>query len=63
MTKINQKNDGVSFVVKVFSPVSGELGQEKFFSNLTEAIEFKLSEQEWGYPCKVYRLVEFNEVS
>jgi len=54
--------NGTNFVVKVFSPVSGELGQEKLFSNLAEAIEFKLSEGEYGYPCKVYRLVEFQEV-
>ena len=52
----------INFIVKVYNPYTGELGGEKFFSNLAEAIEFKNSETTWGYPAKVYRLVEFQEV-
>ena len=52
----------INFIVKVYNPYTGELGGEKFFSNLAEAIEFKNSETTWGYPAKVYHLVEFHEV-
>jgi len=53
---------GSSFVVKVFNPITGELGAEKLFDNLVDAIEFKNSETSYGYPAKVYRFVEFHEV-
>jgi hypothetical protein len=52
-----------NFIVKVFNPITGQLGQEKLFNNLAEAIEFKNSETTWGYPAKVYRFVEFHEVN
>jgi len=52
-----------SFIVKVFSPVSGELGCEKLFSNLVEAIEYKIAESHAGGDVKIYHLVEFEEVS
>ena len=52
-----------NFIVKVFSPVSGELGCEKYFKNLIEAIEYKISEAHYGHVAKIYHLVEFQEVS
>jgi hypothetical protein len=51
-----------NFIVKVYNPVTGLLGQEKLFNNLVDAIEFKNKEEEWGYPTKCFRFVEFNEV-
>jgi len=53
---------GSSFVVKVFNPITGELGAERLFENLVDAIEFKNNETSYGYPAKVYHFVEFHEV-
>ena len=62
------RSNGLNFVVKYWFPQDHERHAGAFagsatFEVLAEAIEYKIRQEGWDRVAKVYRLVEFEEVS
>ena len=56
------RSNGPNFIVKTFND-EGRYGGCGYFETLTDAIEYKIRQEDCDRVAKVYRLVEFQEVS
>jgi hypothetical protein len=55
------RSNGPNFIVKTYND-EGRYGGCGYFDTLTDAIEYKIRQEDCDRVAEVYRLVEFNEV-